>query len=419
MLFAIAILISSLEANEFVCAFKKVSYVGNETFAGCELKNVKFEGRGNFALSLNFTLLEAILVPVKAPIKDTNKTVTSLVNNKSQEIVLDPIEDSNKTLIGAANSKLQEIVLDPTERTIETVTSLANNKSQEIILEPLEDSNKTLISAVNKETLVSFVSELKFKSSKISSIPNIIFRTLPQLKKFDASNVELHLIDRLSFNFAENLEQISLHSNLLTAIIDSVFVHTKNLKFLDLSGNKIKDIAANAFISLENLEKLSLSINQITTLDDTTFAPLANLQWITLDRNQLKIISSELFSANYNLRGILLNANSINVISPHAVNKLEHLKFLMLAGNNCINMDFKNHFIQENAGVKYELRSCFKEYRKLGFDDDKHNITRIMKARLEQVEAANKGCESDSSILEQALMKFSTQTAKPIKDSGN
>ena len=237
-----------------------------------------------------------------------------------------------------------------------------------------------------EEDLEDFVTKIKFKWSTIFKIPNLVFQKFENLQVFDGSSAGLHNITMLSFNGAGNLKTILLHNNHLSAINNNCFIHSKNLKYLDLSNNKITKIQAHAFNSLNNLEVLSLSNNNIKTLDSEILSHLTNLQWIWLDRNHFSIISSTLFPrTNVKLHGIYLNSNEIVKISPLAFNNLPKLRFLMLSGNPCINRNFKNHVIQENASIKVEMKTCLKEYQedeKLMQQDAKYNMTKTVK-RLE------------------------------------
>lgn len=269
---------------------------------------------------------------------------------------------------------------------------------------------------IDEDRIIDFVTHIRFHSSKFSIIPNVIFKQFPQLKVFDGSNVNLHNINSLSLNGAENLQIIFLFNNRLTTINDYCFVHSKNLKVLDLSSNKISRIQALAFSSLTHLEELSLSNNYIKSFDGSPFQPLIGLTWILLDRNEFSVVSSELFTqANQKLLGIHLNNNKIREISPFVFDNLKQLRFLMLSGNNCVNQDFKNFKIPENASVKMELLECHKDYRKTYRpDDDKYNIT----VQLKKLEDINRQCISETFATLESLNKIQNQIKKMVENSG-
>lgn len=330
--------VSTLNAKDAECNFKKIILeTKSETHVTCEFNNVKYDGRDNFNIIANHSVLQNI----------------SGINPEDEYVDEDRIDD--------------------------------------------------------------FVTQINFKSSKVSSIPNTIFRKFSQLQVFDGSSVDLHNINSLSLNGAENLQMIFLYSNRLTTVNDYCFVHSKNLKILDLSSNKISQIQAFAFNSLNNLEELSLSNNQIKSIDDATFQPLTQLKWIWLDRNQISVVSSDLFSkTNENLFGIYLNNNDISIISPYVFDHLKQLRFLMLIGNKCINRDFKHFVIQENASIKMEMRECFLEYQKIHRpEDDKHNIT----VKLNALDIANRRCINATFDTLESLSRVQSEISKLVVNS--
>lgn len=331
--------VSTLNAKDAECNFKKITLeTKSETHVTCEFNNVKYDGRDNFNIIANHSVLQNI----------------SGINPDDEYVDEDRIDD--------------------------------------------------------------FVTQINFKSSKVSSIPNMIFRKFSQLQVFDGSRVELHNINSLSLNGAENLQMIFLYSNRLTTVNDYCFVHSKNLKILDLSTNKISQIQAFAFNSLNNLEELSLSNNQIKSIEDATFQPLTQLKWIWLDRNQISVVSSDLFSkTNENLFGVYLNNNDISRISPYVFDHLKQLRFLMLIGNKCINRDFKHFVVQENASIKMEMRECFLEYQKIHRpEDEKHNIT----VKLNALDIANRRCINETFLTLESLSSIQSEILKLVENNG-
>lgn len=269
---------------------------------------------------------------------------------------------------------------------------------------------------IDEERINDFVTQVKFKSSTMSTIPNEIFDKLPQVQVFDAIGVALQSVNALSFNKAGSLLMIFLNHNRLTIINDNVFVHSKNLETLDLSNNKISKITSLAFNSLTSLEELSLSNNHIASFDDGTFSSLTKIKWIWLDRNRITMIPSDFFTkANANLHGIHLDNNELNAISPFVFDNLSALRFLWLRGNNCVSMNFVNYVIPDNAGIKLELKECHQKYRKLmnaandkNDEDNKYNVTQI----YERLRIANNNCANESLSIESVLNLMKQQIAK-------
>lgn len=234
------------------------------------------------------------------------------------------------------------------------------------------------------------IEEIKIKSSTMRKIPNTLFMQVPNLRKLDISDVGLRELDRMSFNNAKNLLDLSMFNNQLKSLDDSYFVHNSNLLVLDLSQNQISGIKKNAFSYLNSLETLSLANNEISSLNDYVFEPLVNLRWLWLDRNKITMISSFIFSSSENLKGIYLQNNKITAISPLAFNEAKRLRFLFMTGNSCINQNFKGNKVGGNVAVKYEMKKCILEFKRLLPDDSlTYNITKSVKQAEKKIETCN------------------------------
>lgn len=247
---------------------------------------------------------------------------------------------------------------------------------------------------------------VSFKSSTLHKIPNELFMQASFLKVLDMSTCGLRELDLLSFNKAENLNELHMQDNELIELVESYFLHTKQLKILDISSNRIKIIGEHAFKGLGSLERLSLSNNRLRTLDDVIFIPLRSLEWIWLDHNKLTLISSYLFSSSqYNLKGAYLNSNQITAISPFAFEDSPYFDFLMVSDNNCTNRNFIGHKISGIA-VKYEMKSCIKEFLRLFPDENPRSYRLQQDVRRMQVQ--NEACHYVKNNLQDALKKLET-----------
>lgn len=266
---------------------------------------------------------------------------------------------------------------------------------------------------VEEDRVDDFVTKIKFKSSQIAKIPNLVFQKFEKLKLFDGSNVGLKNLTTLSFNGAANLVILFLHNNQLTKIIDHVFVHTKKLKVLDLANNKIAHIGIQAFNSLAKVEELSLSNNRLSFIDEAILKPMTQLRWLWLDRNHFKVIPINLFTkTSENLHGIYLNDNTIEKISPFSFDNLRKLRFLMLKGNQCIDMDFKNHFIQNNTSIRLEMNACFETYRK-----DKKLAKEVKKFNtkmMDELERSTNSCVNETKHIELTIVELLAQVHNQI-----
>ena len=258
-----------------------------------------------------------------------------------------------------------------------------------------------------------FVMKLKFKDSKLSSVPNFVFQIFPFLEIFDVSNTLLKNVHAKTFQNATNLLQLFMQNNQITKLDGYIFRDTKKLKILDLSYNEITKIHSKAFFALENLVDLKLSNNKISGLEDDVFADLGNLKSVGLENNHLTMIASRLFTENHKkLETISLNFNAIEEISPHVFDNLKSLRFLMLSGNKCVDLNFKRHIIPENTSIKMELNQCLKNYRKIfPTDSERFNITKA----LSRLETSNKVCEYEFTSVNESMADIQKQLERLIK----
>lgn len=345
----------------------------NTTLVTCELKSVKYDGRQDFEVYTNHSVIEKIFNIPKIVVDDVEK-----------------LEEIEKTMNSTSNPdekifNISKIVVDHVEKK-EGIEKTENNSTS--------NPDDSLKKDSNVEDMDDLVKQVKFKWSKLPLIPNQIFRKFKKLIVFDGSSIGLRNLNSLSFNGAGNLEMIFLQDNQLTSLNAYCFVHSKNLTLLNLSNNNINNIHGLAFTALNQLETLTLSKNNLKSIEDETFQSLTSLKWIGLDNNRLTVISSDMFiGMKETLKGIYLNNNIIEMISPHAFNLLLQLRFLTLSANRCVGEDFLNNVIHGNSAIKFELRRCFKEYRKDEYkEDDKYS----MNISLERWEKANQACVYES-----------------------
>jgi Leucine-rich repeat (LRR) protein len=256
--------------------------------------------------------------------------------------------------------------------------------------------------------------KMTFLDSYIETIPNV-FYTFTNLEILELNKVGLRNIFPQSFEHALNLRVFHAYENKITSLDAYGFVQAVNLEYLDLSQNKISKLNVDAFVGLGKLKELSLIDNRISIIDEQTFAPLVNLTWIWLDKNNIKIVSLNFFVNNQRLTGINLNDNDISAFSTILLDKMSNLKFLFLAGNNCTSESFINTIIANNANVKKELSTCYKEYRSIvPNEEEKYQLKNVLK----NTEKANAQCETDKAALLQRLENTQQQLASLQQKSG-
>jgi hypothetical protein len=206
-----------LLAKEHSCTIKQfINERRNESLITCELHNVKFDEKLHFGLKLdNSTLEELQMVQnVLDGLNLSNATQEVEVINLAgfiQTINLQEVK-ADDDLVGLN----QTIILQDDKLSDDSVGSNQTENIQVDETVNLTESNQTNNFTENEAN--NLIQRLKFKSSKLSMIPNIIFVKFKQLKVFDSSNVDLRSINSLSFNQAEHLREIYLQNNRLKVI---------------------------------------------------------------------------------------------------------------------------------------------------------------------------------------------------------
>ena len=105
--------------------------------------------------------------------------------------------------------------------------------------------------------------------------------------------MELNLNDGKWNNYDKSLLNdkiviLKLMRNKISSLDEIPFDSLRNLKFLYLDENQIEEIKGRHFEKLNKLEYLSLSKNKISSLDDDVFDSLVNLKRLDLDENLLR-----------------------------------------------------------------------------------------------------------------------------------
>ena len=140
---------------------------------------------------------------------------------------------------------------------------------------------------------------------------------------------------------------------------------------------------------------LSLISNSITELDDTVFKYLISLKIILLHHNKIKIIHRLLFSTNIELNQISLKNNLIYQFNLD-VNPLIYLKYLELENNKLTTLNqsvFKNFFTDTSTKWLLLDNNTFK------CECDMHWITELEVIPSNIVISVKDVCQSNNNTL--------------------
>ncbi|RNA29076.1 slit -like protein [Brachionus plicatilis] len=214
------------------------------------------------------------------------------------------------------------------------------------------------------------ISELAFDNVQLSSMGNLTFKGIRNLKKLMFKNSiltgiqngtfsHLDLVDidfkncsiddkfmnenHASLNELSHIAHFTMSQNKLSHLNKNWFKNLKIYFLLNLSFNMITKIDSNFFRSMTALERLNLKFNHLSgCLDQIALLPLrASLVRLILSSNQLSCVP--VFDRYPNLRILDLSNNSIETLDNNVFRNLISLNILNLNHNK----------------IKYICSDCF------------------------------------------------------------
>ncbi|KAF6207537.1 hypothetical protein GE061_015984 [Apolygus lucorum] len=200
---------------------------------------------------------------------------------------------------------------------------------------------------------------LDFTGNPVSSIAKDAFNVagLLNLQKIFFSKCRVRTIDKYAFRKLNNLVELDLSYNILSAVPSHTFDSIPELRELKLSGNPIRKVLNDAFVGVPQLVKLELSECQISFLEPRAFFGLeSTLEWLKLDQNRLAESKSGTITSLINLHGLELAGNPWNCTC--------HLRQLRQWITNP-----KKLFSSDPPGCRSPARVAGKTWDKLSVDD--------------------------------------------------
>jgi Leucine-rich repeat (LRR) protein len=147
---------------------------------------------------------------------------------------------------------------------------------------------------------------------------------IQQLKLLSLQSNKIETIDESLFNYLYNLETLNLNDNDLTNL-DFNLKNLTRLHTLDLSYNGIAKLNSNLFDPKKNvqLQRLLLNNNELTNVKQKFFKNLVGLKEVNMDFNKLVTLESNVFLNNNNLEILSINNNFLTDINEQAFNGLK------------------------------------------------------------------------------------------------
>ncbi|KAJ8029312.1 Leucine-rich repeat-containing protein 15 [Holothuria leucospilota] len=149
-----------------------------------------------------------------------------------------------------------------------------------------ETSSLTKFPEIESE---NWIRVIEVVNTNITSLQegNVILPTVPRLIQLSLYSNGIKTLNNSMFVNNTLIEKLSLHNNILQFIPSNSFKPLKNLVYIDLGRNEIQVIESNAFMENKNLEFISLKLNAIRDVHPLTFNGLINLTTLDLSFNNI------------------------------------------------------------------------------------------------------------------------------------
>jgi hypothetical protein len=143
----------------------------------------------------------------------------------------------------------------------------------------------------------------------------------------------LRHIQRGSFRFLPNLEQLTMKNNSISSIEPRTFDSLKQIREFDLAANQLEKFPS--IENLLNLDTLKLSQNKISRIAEPGKTRQVNtkLRVLELNNGELAEVGPEVFSGFSNLKDLKLRSNSIATLSSESLSGLSNIESIELSGN--------------------------------------------------------------------------------------
>ena len=175
---------------------------------------------------------------------------------------------------------------------------------------------------------------LKIVNAGITALQSGDFRGLSDLFRLDLSKNSLSSLPEDVFDSVPNLGLLVLSNNELSALPDGVFQGMSNLFSLDLSKNSLSSLPDNVFEGLDSLEILTLTNNDLDALRRGMFGGLGSLERLTLDGNELSELPDDVFDDLTKLFSLSLSRNQFTALPTSSIRHIDSLRWLGMDQND-------------------------------------------------------------------------------------
>ncbi|XP_020505244.2 carboxypeptidase N subunit 2 [Labrus bergylta] len=180
------------------------------------------------------------------------------------------------------------------------------------------DLSQNKLTEVKRQTFVGLgkLETLKMNNNLISNLTSNTFNNISQLAELHLEGNKISELADSIFCMLTNLKVLNLRGNILTSFSDKVFgFQLSNLKELNLKGNRLTQLySLSRFTTLTDL---TLSSNQLSYLPQTIFKNVTTLENIDLSENQLNSLPGTIFRDLFSIKTIHLNKNNLSKVEAN------------------------------------------------------------------------------------------------------
>ena len=349
------------QINNIFKSFNDIKEIYESIIQLIEKKNYKIIKENKcIILSLIFNNNDEIKFKLNNIGKDTNEFVNALINKinilKNEIKLINEIKEENKKL-KKENEEYKKL-LNKNKREIISIEEFNKKYGLTILnndIEELKFNGKN----INNE-IIECLSKVELKKLKylylgdndisdIKSLENSNFENLELLSLRTNLISDISILEKINL---QNLKQLWLYNNIINNIKSLEKANFQKLEILSLHTNMISDISVFGKINLKYLRELYLNNNSITDINPLAKADCPKLELLSFDNNEITDISV-LEKVNFlNLKKLYLPKNKIKNI-----NCLEKVYFPQL-----LLISLHTNMISDISCLE---RAYFKELREL------------------------------------------------------
>ena len=180
---------------------------------------------------------------------------------------------------------------------------------------------------------VQNMTQIYIDSNAITAIGDDGFYGLLTLLTLSLRKNGIASISAHAFRGLPKLQVLNLRGNNLNAVPPAAFAGLGTLQQLDLSENPLAGLVPNQFVGLGDLRRLAIQSSPLASLPAGIFAGLGNLTALELDNSMLATVPAAVFAPLARLETLYMHGNRLRALPDDAFAGLASLQRLFLNEN--------------------------------------------------------------------------------------